>query len=674
MSRRITEQELVTELDAGARRGGGTVFEVTGPPGSGRTAVLRRVARHVTGARVITARATAFESDVDGSVHALVTADLDAGPLVLVLDDAQWLDESSTRLFRALLRRIHRFPVTVVLATAGLGTAAEEMLAGLAEDGSVTTPPWYVVRLPEPVADEDLLARTLHLLREQDIRLLRALAVCGERTLAGELAEEEHLDQALLRLQGLGLVTGDRLTGGIGRAVLAGIGEEQRNDLRAEAVALGHRNALGFGRMSALLLDAPPAGAPWASSVLRREAAVLASAGRTADAARLLARALREPADEATRADLLVRLALCELDHAPDAADRRLAQVLRLTGPELSGARVRAADVLACRERFGASRRAIETALAQPDLAESEQEVLAALYWYAEGEPGELAVPSVPALRDAPEDPVCQGIAAWRLARTGNGAAVALARRALAARGRGPFAPRLAAADVLSWAAEYESALTGAEAVLVDARRCGARVAVAEAMLLRCAVRLRQGRVVGAAEDLADVEAELPRHSWPPLLAARHLVLEVVLLLAAGMVDEARLALTREMPAGGHGLTCAWRLFAHGVVALVTDSASAAGPFVECGRQLRDVDVVTHSVLPWRLLAAMGHRAAGEPAAAEALITDACEVVERWGVPQIVEDTRGFVDVVRATPEGEAARAFVEQFFPVHLNRQQPRG
>ncbi|MFD4669563.1 hypothetical protein ACFWNN_07495 [Lentzea sp. NPDC058450] len=669
MSRRITEQELVTELDASLRRGGGTVFEVTGPPGSGRAAVLRRVARHVTGARVITASASAFESDVDGSVHGLVTADLDAGPLVLVLDDAQWLDETSTRLFRALLRRIHRVPVTVVLATAGLGTAAEDALAGLAEDGAVTTPPWYVVRLPEPVADEDLLARTLHLLAEEDIRLLRALAVCGERAPAAELAEVEHLDQALLRLQCLGLVTGERLTGGVGRAVLAGVSEEQRDDLRARAVVLGHRAALGFGRMSAILHDAPPVGSPWALPVLRREAAVLASAGRTADAARLLARALREPAGEATRADLLVRLALCELDHAPEAADRRLAQVLRLTGPEVSGARVRAADVLACRERFGASRRAIENALSHPDLSESEQEVLTALYWYVEGEPGELAVPAFP---DAPEDPVCQGIAAWRLARSGNGDAVALARRALVVRGPGPFAPRLAAADVLSWAAEYESALDGVDAALVDARRCGARVAVAEAMVLRCAVRLRQGRVVGAAEDLADVEAELPRRSWSPLLAARHLVLEVVLLLAAGMVDEARLALVREMPAGGHGLTCAWRLFAHGVVALVTDPATAAGPFVECGRHLRDVDVITHSVLPWRLLAAMSHRAAGEPAAAEDLIAEACAVVERWGVPQIVEDTRGFVDVVRAMPEGEAARAFVEQFFPVHLNR--PRG
>ncbi|NKE56912.1 ATP-binding protein [Lentzea sp. PSKA42] len=705
MTRRIGEQELVTELVRSLRRGGGAVFEVTGPPGSGRTAMLWRIADHVTGqgARLIAARASAVESNLDGAVLTRILADLgadpdrsmtalcrvflEAGPLVLVLDDAQWMDESSVIWLRALLRRIHRAPVVVVLATAGLGTAAEDMLAELAEDGSVTAPPWYVVRLPEPTVDEDRIARTLHVMSEWDIRLLRAMAVCGGRfewSLVRELADLDRVlaDRAMTRLRGLGLVATDepRLTDGVARAVLAAMSGEQRNDLRSKAVVLGHQAALGFEQMSALLVDAPPVGTAWARQVLQREARVLATTGRTADAARLLIRALSEPADEATRADILIQLAQCELDHAPEASDRRLVQVLHMTEPAMSDPRLRAADMLACREHFGVSRRAIETAIAHPSLAESEQEALRGLYWYVvsvAGEPDELGVPAVPSLPDSPADPVCQGIAAWHLARGGSGgaAAVALATRALAVRGPGPLTPRIAAADVLSWAAEYETALAGIDAVLVDGRRYGARVAVVEAMLLRCSVRLRQGRVVEAAEDLAGMEAELPRSCWHPLLSARHLVLEVVLLLAAGLTDEARQALVREATTDvAHGLAHAWRLFAHGLVALVTEPATAARTFVECGRGMRDMGVVNPAVLPWRLLGAMGWRAAGEVAHADALIAEAHDLAVRWGVPGVLRETREFADVVHGMPAGDAARAFAAQSFPGFLARHPVSG
>ena len=693
MTTRIGEQELATELAASLRRGGGAVFEVTGPPGSGRTEVVRQVADHVAelGARLISVRASAVESDEDGAVLTRILGDLGAGPdrsmaescrvlleaapVVLVLDDAQWMDEGSVRWLRALLRRIHRAPVVVVLATAGLGTVAEDALAELAEDGSVTAPPWYVVVLLLPAVDEDRIARTLHLLSEQDIRLLRAMAVCGGRfewSVARELADLNRVlaDRAMSRLRGLGLVSPDEpaLAGGVAGVVLAAMTVDQRNDLRSTAVVLGHRAALGFERMSAMLVDAPPAGTAWARLVLQREARVLAAAGRTAEAARLLVRALSEPADEATRADVLIQLAQCEVDHAPDAADRRLVEVLHMTGPATSGPRLRAADLVACRERFGVSRRAVETALAHPDLVEGEREALKGLYWYVvgvAGEPGELGVPAVPPLPDSPADPVCQGVAAWRLARGGRGgaAAVALATRALAV--RGALTPRLAAADVLSWAAEYETALAGVDAVLVDGRRYGARVAVAEAMLLRCSVRLRQRRVVEAAEDLAGMEACLPPGARPPLLSARHLVLEVVLLLAAGLVHEARQALTREAPAEVvHGLAHAWRLFAHGLVALVAEPATATAIFLESGRCLRDMGVVNPVVLPWRLLAAMGWRAAGEVAHADALIDETCDLVGRWGVPAALRHTRDFVDVVHGMPSGDAAGEFVAQLFP----------
>ncbi|ANZ41505.1 hypothetical protein BBK82_41690 [Lentzea guizhouensis] len=695
MPRRISEQELLTELLGGLRRGGGVVFEVTGSPGSGRTAVLRRVADQITGQgiRAVAARA-AVESDVDavvltdvlaelgaeadGSTAALCRVVLDAAPLVLLVDDAQWLDERSTGSLRAVLRRIHRAPVAVVLATAGLGTAAEDVLAELAEDDSVTAPPWYLVDLPESVVDDERIARTLHLVSEPDMRLLRVMAVCGgrfESSLVHGLAELDHVDRAMTRLRGLGLVATDEpsLADGVTRAVLATMSGDQRDRLRSDAAVLGHQAVLGFDRMSALLVEAPPVGTAWARLVLQREARVLAGAGRTAEAARLLVRALSEPADTATRAEVLIQLAQCELDHAPEAADRRLVQVLHLTGPGMSGPRLRAADALACRERSGVARRAIETALAHPHLAEFEQEALRGLHCYAvsvTGEPDELGFPAVPALPDQLADPVRQGVAAWRLARGARGGAVELAARALAVRGPGPLTPRLAAAEALTWAGEYETALAGINAVLVDGRRYGSRAAVVEAMLQRCSVRLRQRRIVEAAEELAAVEAELPRDSWTPFLRARHMVLEVVLLLAAGLTDDAREALVRETATGAaHGLTHAWRLFAQGLVELVPEPATAARTFVDCGRWLRDAGVVNPAVLPWRLLAAVGWRAAGEVAHADALIAETHDLAVRWGVPAVLRESQEFADLARGVPAGEAAGAVVAGLFPGLLAR-----
>lgn len=704
LTRQISEPELVPEIVRSLRREGGAVFEVTGPPGSGRTALLRRIAAGVAGqgVRLIIARAPAAESDPDGAVlaqclahlrietdgpvaapvTALCRAFLEAAPLVLVLDDAQWMDERSARWLRALLRRIHRAPVVVVMATAGLGTAVEDMLAEQAGDGSVTAPPWHVVRLHESTVDDEWMVRTLDVMSERDTRLLYAMAVCDGRfewSLVLELAELDrtHADPGMARLRGLGLVAADepRLTAGVARAVLAAMGGEQRDELRSKAVVLGYEAALGVEQMSAILLEAPPAGAVWATRVLQGEAWVLATTGRPAEAARLLVRALSEPADEATRADVLIQLARCELARAQEASDRRLVQVLHMPGPAVSGSRLRAADMLVCQGPHGVSRRAIETAMAHPGLAESEQVALRSLYWAVvsvAGEPEELGVPAVPPLPDPPSDPVSQGIAAWRLARAGRDreTAVALAARALAVRGPGPLTPRIAAADVMSWAAEYETSLAGIDAVLVDGRRHGARVAVAEALLLRCLVLLRLGRTAEAVENLASVEAELPRGCWRPLLGAKHLALEVGLLLGAGLVEEAGQALDRGATTdAAHGLTDAWRLFARGLVVMAAEPAAAGADFTECGRRLREMGIANPGVLPWRLFAAMGWRAAGEVARADALLAEACESAVAWGAPGVLRETRHLADVVHHLPEGDAAGVVAAQVLPGFLSR-----
>lgn len=135
----------------GALVGGGSPFaSITGEPGTGRSALLRRAAERAAarGVRVLTARAVPAESEYPlGVTHALA-AGLDgappadaptttvgpdvlhrwcrtvsdaaaSGPLLLVVDDVQWADEESQLWLEMLLRRRGPAPVGLLVAVNG---------------------------------------------------------------------------------------------------------------------------------------------------------------------------------------------------------------------------------------------------------------------------------------------------------------------------------------------------------------------------------------------------------------------------------------------------------------------------------------------------------------------------------------------------------------------------
>ncbi|MFF2198841.1 AAA family ATPase, partial [Streptomyces sp. NPDC058157] len=176
--------------------------------------------------------------------------------------------------------------------------------------------------------------RTLPLLPAELLGVLRAIAVAGpdctpsliEALAAGPRAPGTA--RALSLLSGTGLLAdGPRpalRSGAAARAVLAGLGTEQREELHARAAAWAHRAALSDRAVTRMLLGSGPVGAPWAVAALRRRAAADRAAGRHAAAVRLLERALREPVPEALRVRLLTELATAVLPTGPEAASRHL--------------------------------------------------------------------------------------------------------------------------------------------------------------------------------------------------------------------------------------------------------------------------------------------------------------------------------------------------------------
>jgi AAA ATPase-like protein len=174
---RDVELELLHEVVTGVAAGRSAFVEVTGPPGFGHTALLRRAMSLALskGIRVLHATGTAgsdFGNDVMGhfatalgldttewtSLSAVVLCEnfLAAArkrPLMLVLDDAQWMDEQSREWLRAMLRRLAWAPLLVVVATSGLGTATESMTMEMATEATVNESTRHLLRL-RPLTSE----------------------------------------------------------------------------------------------------------------------------------------------------------------------------------------------------------------------------------------------------------------------------------------------------------------------------------------------------------------------------------------------------------------------------------------------------------------------------------------------------------------------------------------
>lgn len=218
-------------------------------------------------------------------------------PLVLVLDDAQWLTEESLVLLRTLLTAAEPIPILLLLAARGpdLGALGPWLAAGEDGDGAVA-------RLPlDPLAPAESLQLLRHHLADRDDAELESMAhdSAGHPFLLRELAmatgapssaDRRHVDE-VLRQRAASLPPLDR---GVLELLCAAAGPLGSRVLAAAA-------GLELGALSLITAE-----------LVRQRYAVIASrlhGAALAPAHDRVRAALRAPLDEPARRDLARRLA-----------------------------------------------------------------------------------------------------------------------------------------------------------------------------------------------------------------------------------------------------------------------------------------------------------------------------------------------------------------------------
>jgi tetratricopeptide (TPR) repeat protein len=483
-------------------------------------------------------------------------------------------------------------------------------------------------------------------LSADELALLRAIAVGGgdlDWELVVSLAGLDVLTavRTLERLRGQSVpIGGDppRLVCPDTRGrVLAHLTHAEREQLFADAAALGQRAAIGSAALARLLCAAPVTGQDWAVRVLREEAARAHTEGRSEDAARLLTRALLEPVDEVDRATLLTELASAEVTHAPEASDRRLARVIAGPGSEAVGpARVRAADLLMARGSTESLRDAVTGALAGGTLSPADRAALEAVHLLAVEGPHDAVAPAPP-MPERPGDPAGSAALAWRLLVRGQDLdrTRALARATLAAGTGAPMSSRIIASRVLLLGDDVAEAERGLDAVLVDATRRLDRMVGAWARLVRADLGTRTGRLDDAADDIERALTLVPLRWWHPMTQPTVLALRMSMYLESGQLDRAaELVGTDLLPGVEAGVGWARFLYTRGVFELLTgEPASAVEHLREVGRRLLARQWVNPALANWRSWAAIAHRACGDTGEAERLAAEELTLAQRWGSP-----------------------------------------
>lgn len=420
--------------------------------------------------------------------------------------------------------------------------------------------------------------------------------------------------------------------------VLGHLTAAERERLFADAAALGQRAAIGSAVLARLLCSAPVVGQAWAVRVLTEAAAHADAEGRFEHAARLLARALREPLTEARRASLLTDLASVEVTHAPEASDRRLVRVIGGPGgADVGPVRVRAADLLMARGNTEALREAVTGALAGA-LPAADRAAIEAIHLLAVDGPHDAAATTPPTTEHA--DPARSATLAWQLLvrAQDRDRARTLARATLAAGHHAPMSSRTTACRVLLLGDDVVEAARGLDAVLVDATRRRDRTVAAWARLTRADLGTRTGRLDDAADDIERALAMVPLPSWHPMTQPTVVALRMSLCLEAGQLDRAaELTRTDLLPGVESGVGWARFLYTKGVFHLLTgEPASAVEHLREVGRRLLARQWVNPALASWRAWAAIAHRACGNIEEATRLAADELTIARRWGAPSML--------------------------------------
>ncbi|MFI0819451.1 AAA family ATPase [Streptomyces sp. NPDC021098] len=554
------------------------------------------------------------------------------------------------------------------LVTAVCGTPGQEPFDAMAYELSAGNPMVlhealrrFTARGLEPVAGRipelralieticgDYVARALGGLSDTAVAVVRALAVCGELldlpllyALAGPRAASEPGLGATLEASGLATASGTGLRLCCPEArpwILEEMTDAERADLHARAAELAHRAALSDEDIARLLLGARPLGEPWVVHVLRRTCAAALRAGRSERAIACLSRALEEPLDPHGRAQLSLELAAIEVLTAPEASDRRLAEIIRTGGDAPAGARVRAADLGLTRGGVDSLRTAVVSAL--PAARDAERDSLAGLFRLADpgqDDDADLLLPEIPPLPARPEDPAQAAARARQLALHGEDlpTARALARSVFTGEPGSDtlILPRITAGRVLLLTDDLDEAEMRLDALHVDLRRRSARAAAALVLAVRGELNLRRGRLDAAERDVAAAGRALPHRHWHPYHVSYLTGVRITVALQSGHLDQAReLAAAPDTAETQDGASFGHLLFARALVACRDGRfPEALELFRGCGRLLLRRGRDNPALMPWRSMAAGVCAALGDHEEAQRLSREETALARRWG-------------------------------------------
>ncbi len=608
--------------------------------------------------------------------------------LVLLIDDAEWLDSPSLEFLAELAPRSAGLPLGLLvargdgpeeglewlrspgvrrieagpLAPAAVAAIVREALpdatdafcrdclrithgnAGLLRELLVelagVAPSSGADELPAEAVARLVLSR-LAGLRSDAQELARGLAVLGADPAPTVLAELAEVPEADLATQ-VELLRSAAMLDASGRiefshplveaAVREGTPRSHRSRLHRRAAALlaAQGEGEGAGKVAAHLALTLPSADPEVAAALRSAAAEALAGGEPEASRRLLLRALDEPPDAAARAATLRELAAAEVACGSDEAPERIDAALRSTASAPERVELLLLSAQARRDR-GEWEAAAETLAGA--LAELEDTEEAGLRARVEGERvlasllagrGDVATGQDTEAERAASEPLLLA-RALALTVAGSDREAALELTERA----GPSSPAWLRAEIMLRAGSLARALELSDEALAEADRRGFAADRATARYLRSRALLARGMVPEAIAD-ATAALEAEPNGWGHSVPAARAVLSLA-LLARGEADEAAAHLDELDPATWSQAP-SWPalLGARGAI------EASRGRSEDALDAFRSQGELTTSGTPpigaaWRVGAALALSRLGRDDEAESMAREELAAARRWG-------------------------------------------
>jgi DNA-binding CsgD family transcriptional regulator len=505
----------------------------------------------------------------------------------------------------------------------------------------------------------------------------RAAAVLGDGSALGDVAALARFDIERAARAGAALVKAEILRRDeqvefvhpvVRAAVYTRIETDERIRAHRRAATLLADSGAPPEQAAAHLLAIPPANDPTAVALLLRAADRSLAQGAPAAAVTYLRRALDEGPEAGDRRELLGALGTAELNTDAFAAAEHLREALALTSGRVARADAALLYVKALTwiDAFEESVQALDVAINElgdedAGLRELLEAVLvaSALWTPALTEVRQQRVARVreDELGTSLGAAVMRSHLAWHHLRAGvaRERAVRLARTALetGALASGEQVWTLPAIVTLQLAGEHARADAAFEGAIGDARARGDVVSLVPLLLLRGWLRLHEGDLLAAEEELESPEFDVAEDASTTAAYRAGILGEV--RLEQGRLDDAQRvveALRTRPPTHSE-----YRLFyfqARGRVLLeLGRTAEALDDFRTVGREAEALAAENPSLVAWRSHAALALRLLGRTAEAERLADEELALARRWGAPRAVGIALRALGLVSGGADGE---------------------